>query len=229
MSPPRRLAIGLVLLTSGYAAQAGLEALTVTERPALRRPLDSIPGRLGTWVGRDEPMDPEVLEKTQATDYLNRIYEDTSHPGRRVGLWINYSEHGLNLRHSPEVCLPSGGWTKVESLCRVVGVDDDSRAPGRASKSISLLAYSKGELVQGIGFWYYIFGEGRVENYVRGLPITSRSSHGRTTRGSGLTVEVFCPADEAGPDAEALRRFAGALLEALGPILPEPRAEYYIP
>ena len=38
--------------------------------------------------------------------------------------------------------------------------------------------------------------------------MSSRSSHGRTTRGSSLTVEVFCPG-MADPEAEALRDFAG--------------------
>ena len=61
---------------------------------------------------------------------------------------------------------------------------------------ITRLGYCQGELVQGVGFWYYIFGEGELEHFVRRLPITSRSSHGRTTRGSGMTVEVFCPGDE---------------------------------
>jgi hypothetical protein len=38
------------------------------------------------------------------------------------------------------------------------------------------LGYSKDELVQQIGFWYYIFGEGRLEHFVRTLPITSRAA-----------------------------------------------------
>ncbi len=141
-----------------------------------------------------------------------------------LSLWINYSKHGLNLRHSPEVCLPSGGWTKVESQCRIVEVD----RPGDNPLVLTRLGYSQGELVQGIGFWYYIFGEGSVERYVRQLPITSRSSHGRTTRGSGLTVEVFCPG-EFDPDGEALQDFAKSLLSALEPILPDNRAEYFVP
>src|SRR5207253_5945600 len=121
-------------------------------------------------------------------------------------------------------CLPSGGWTKVESQCRVVEV------PGADGKDLPVmrLGYAQGELVQIVGFWYYIFGEGKLEQYVRGLPITSRSSHGRTTRGSGMTVEVFCPGD-GNPDGEALRDFARTLLEALEPLLPENRAEYFIP
>jgi hypothetical protein len=88
--------------------------------------------------------------------------------------------------------------------------------------------YSQGELVQVIGFWYYIFGEGRLEHFVRGLPITSRSSHGRTTRGSSMTVEVFCDRD-SDPDGEALKGFARTLLPAIDRLLPAHRAEYYIP
>ena len=96
------------------------------------------------------------------------------------------------------------------------------------SISITRLGYGRGELVEHVGFWYYIFGEGKLENYVRRLPITSRSSHGRTTRGSSMTVEVFYPGDHD-PEGDALRDFARELLEALEPILPLERADYHIP
>ena len=108
----------------------------------------------------------------------------------------------MNLRHSPEVCLPSGGWD--EGRVAVPRCSTSPR-PTAGAVPVTRLGYAQGELVQGVGFWYYIFGEGRLERYVRGLPITSRSSHGRTTRGSGLTVEVFCPG-EVDPDGEALAR-----------------------
>ncbi len=220
----RRSAVALALLAVGLTAHAGLEKANETERPRLKADLDAIPLRLGDWVGRDEAMDPDILERTQTTDYINRVYEDTRHPGLALKLWINYSETGLNLRHSPEICLPSGGWTKVEARTRRMDLD----RPGGAARPIMKLAYSQGDMVQDVGFWYYIFGEGRVERYVRSLPITSRSSHGRTTRGSGLTVEVFGRGD-SDPDGEALREFASALLDHLEPILPDHQAAYYIP
>ena len=72
---------------------------------------------------------------------------------------------------------------------------------------VSRLGYSQGELVEHVGFWYYIFGEGKLENYVRSLPITSQSSHGRATRGSSMTIEVFYPGDRD-PDGDAFREFA---------------------
>jgi Protein of unknown function (DUF3485) len=224
MSPLSRAVLGLAILTVGVAAQAALEAVNQTPRPPLKRPLSTLPLVLGDWDGRDVPVDPEIVERAQTDDYLNRVYEDRRHPGRRLVLWVNYSRNGLNLRHSPTICLPSGGWTPLEAHTKVLRIPRRGAAP----LAMTRLGYSKDELVQQIGFWYYIFGEGRLEHFVRSLPITSRSSHGRTTRGSGLTVEVFGPGD-ADPDGAAIPAFAAAVLEALEPILPAERAEYYIP
>lgn len=224
MSSKQRLVTIAVVLSIAFVAQAGLEAMTTIDRPLLKSKLESLPLQIGDWVGHDAPVDPSILKEAQADDYLSRIYEDSRNPGRRLTLWINYSTKGLNLRHSPEICLPSGGWSKVESQCKVIEI------PGSAGKPFPLtrLGYSQGELVQSVGFWYYIFGEGKLEQYVRGLPIASRSSHGRTTRGSGLTVEVFC-LGSVDPEGEALKDFATALLPLLEPVLPEPKASYHVP
>ncbi|QDV33818.1 EpsI family protein [Tautonia plasticadhaerens] len=220
----RRAAIGLAILGGGLAAEAAVDRATRTERPPLGGSLAGVPMVLGDWVGKDEPVDPEIARESQATEYLNRAYSLKGRPGAQLWLWINYSDRGLNLRHSPEICLPSGGWQKAEALTKVVEVD----RPGGEAQRVSLLGYEKGDMVQRIGFWYYIFGEGRVERFVRGLPISSRSSHGRTTRGSGLTAEVFYPGDAGLGDAE-LRDFIGRLLDAIEPVLPEDRAVYHVP
>jgi Protein of unknown function (DUF3485) len=224
MSQFYRTTLCFGILTSGLAAQGGLERLNRTERPLLRMTLASIPMVLGDWAGRDERVDPDIIFRAQTSEYLNRIYESRMHPGLSLRLWINYSIEGSNLRHTPEICLPSGGWTKIESQSRemVIPLKDGK------STTVTHLGYSQGELVEHVGFWYYIFGEGTLENYVRLLPITSRSSHGRTTRGSSMTVEVFYTGDND-PEGDALRDFAGELLKALEPILPRERAEYHVP
>ena len=166
----------------------------------------------------------DIVERAQTTEYLNRVYKSRTQPGLRLTVWLNYSEKGTNLRHTPEICLPSGGWTKIESQTKVLSV----QAPNGKELLITRLGYGQGELVEQVGFWYYIFGEGKLENLVRQLPITSRSSHGRTTRGSSMTVEIFAPG-EYDPDGDALRDFAHSLLVELEPILPLDRAEYHIP
>lgn len=212
------------ILMIGLAAQGEFKRLNQTERPSLRRDLESIPLELGDWVGQKEDVAPDIVERAQTTAYLNRVYESRTQPGLRLTLWINYSEKGTNLRHTPEICLPSGGWTKIESQTKVLNV----LAPNDKVVRITRLGYGRGELVEQVGFWYYIFGEGKLENFVRQLPITSRSSHGQTTRGSSMTVEIFYPG-ERDPDGDALREFAQALLIALEPVLPHDRAEYYVP
>ncbi|WP_165225202.1 EpsI family protein [Aquisphaera insulae] len=224
MTRVHRGILGAALLLSGLAAQAGLEGINRTERPDLRGHLSGLPLELGDWVGRDEAVPADIVERAQTTEYLNRVYESRTRPGMRLTLWINFSIKGTNLRHTPEICLPSGGWTKIESQTRVFEVP----TPGGKELRLTRLGYSQGELVKQVGFWYYIFGEGKLENYVRQLPITSRSSHGQTTQGSSMTVEIFHAGDQDG-DGEALKGFAGALIAALEPVLPEPRAEYYIP
>jgi EpsI family protein len=224
MSRFQRTLICGTILSTGLVAQGALERFNQTDRPLLRLGLASIPLELGDWVGKDEPVDPDIVERAQTTQYLNRTYENQKQPGLRLRLWINYSQLGTNLRHTPEICLPSGGWSKIESLTRVMEIPSD---PGR-SIQITRLGYGRGELVEHVGFWYYIFGEGKLENYVRRLPITSRSSHGRTTRGSSMTVEVFYPGDNDS-EGEGLREFAQELAKALEPILPLKRAAYHVP
>lgn len=219
-----RALVCLGLLTAGVAAQAALEALSAIERPPLRVALATLPMELDGWYGKSEVIDPDILQRSQATECLSRTYLNPKFPGVALTLWVNYSLHGTNMRHSPEICLPSHGNTKVESLTKVMAIP----SPGGKEVRVSRLGYGEGELVQGVGFWYYIFGEGKIERWVRSLPVTSRSSHGRTTRGSGLTVEVFWRS-EADPESLAFRDFAAALLAGLDPIMPNDRAEYHVP
>lgn len=224
MTMMKRCGVCAAMLTLCLAARAGLERFDATERPPLRRPLASLPMELPGWVGRDVPVEPSIVERAQTTDYLNREYESLRRPGLKFTLWVNYSEFGNNLRHTPDICLPSSGWEKVESLSRELEFPSGDAHP----LTITRLGYAQADLVKHVGFWYYIFGEGKLENFVRRLPVTSRSSHGRTTRGSSMTIEVFYPGD-ADPDAVALGEFARELLAALEPILPADRAGYHVP
>ena len=84
-----------------------------------------------TGSGRTSRSPPTIVERAQTTEYLNRVYENRKQPGLRLTLWINYSVEGTNLRHTPEICLPSGGWNKIESQTRVLAVP----CPGRQGRA----------------------------------------------------------------------------------------------
>ncbi len=224
MTVKRRIIVGVAIVGIGLMAQAGLEAACGINRTPLLQPLASLPKTMGDWVGNEDPVTEQLVLQAQATEYLSRVYECRRYPGLQVRIWLNYSIRGDNLRHSPKICLPSGGWTEDEARNRVLEVE----TPGGSPITLSRLGYRKGDLVSDIGFWYYIFGEGKLQNYIRRLPITSQSSYGRATRGSSLTIEIFYAGDRD-PDGEGLRDFAGQLIRNLDPILPEGRATYYLP
>jgi hypothetical protein len=219
-----RVSLCLSLLCVGVAAQAALESLSKIERPSLRKPLASLPMVLGEWVGKEVEVDKKIEEESQATEFISRTYVNPKYPGMPLSVWINFSIKGDNMRHSPAICLPMNGSVLEESQTRVLAIS----APSARITSVSRLAYRKDEVVTKVGFWYYIFGEGGMERWVRGLPITSRSSHGRTTRGSGLTVEVFWTSNDD-PDCRIFEEFASALVRELDPIMPADRAGYHIP
>jgi EpsI family protein len=224
MTRIQRIVICGTIVTSSLAAQAALEGVTQATRPPLRQPLSSLPMEIGDWVGVDQPVTEDLIRKAQSTEYLSRVYESRKWPGVSLRLWVNYSIMGNNLRHTPGVCLPGAGWTKVESQTRVFEFASGDGLP----VNVSRLGFSQADMVEHVGFWYYIFGEGKLENYVRNLPITSQTSHGRATRGSSMTIEVFYPG-ESDPDGVAFREFARDFLLEMEPILPLPRASYHLP
>lgn len=219
-----RAIIGLGILVCGLTAQAALERATATERPVLEEVAEDAthdPWRLdrpGCGDGRGDPpadagrrFPQSGIQESPASRMLVEIVDQ---------LFLDGAQPASFARSL--LAVGGLGEERVQSVVKQVA------RPGGNPTRIMCLGYSQGDMVQGVGFWYYIFGEGSVERYVRQLPITSRSSHGRTTRGSGLTVEVFGLVS-TDPDGEALVEFASALLDELEPLLPLDRAPYFLP
>ena len=120
-------AAALAALDPGRAALArpgGAEAAT-RDRPARTAggPWTIPPCGLGNWVGArraDRPGDPRGVAGRRPPE--PRLRGHRGPRGGPSGSGSTTRSTGLNLRHSPEVCLPSGGWTKVESQCQVMPI-----------------------------------------------------------------------------------------------------------
>ena len=102
-----------LLLSTGLL----LEARSRRENIAAHVPLSKFPFDLGSWSGKDVPIDKETLDILGPGEFLLRLYENTSTPEPTVDLFIAYfpSQRTGDTIHSPKHCLPGAGWQAVES------------------------------------------------------------------------------------------------------------------
>lgn len=119
---PRSLYAGpaaaILLLLSGGVAFRGLsDYLTrpIDSVPLPAGALDRIPLEIGGWVGKDVPLDEQVIQATDTDALINRQYAARDGSGS-VGLYVAYGIRGRDLApHRPEVCYPGSGWTPIRT------------------------------------------------------------------------------------------------------------------
>lgn len=107
--PSAALAAAAVLtlgVSMAWAVRGPGEAM-----PIDRQPFSLFPRQFGEWSGSASSLDPEIAQVLAATDYVNIAYVA---PGERdyVHFFSAFYENQTNGSgiHSPEVCLPVGGW-----------------------------------------------------------------------------------------------------------------------
>ena len=93
------------------SATLGASMLADRRHPTpLARPLETIPTKIAGWtLAAETPLQEDVLAQLKPTSYLSRIYLKGS---SRLELLIVYyaDQRAGESMHSPEHCLPGGGW-----------------------------------------------------------------------------------------------------------------------
>lgn len=98
--------LATALVSGLWLAQGEQEAADID-----RRPFALFPRQLGEWSGTTTRLDKNVERTLGADDYLNANYI-SSGTGRLVNVFVAYYDNQTDGDgiHSPEVCLPVGGW-----------------------------------------------------------------------------------------------------------------------
>ena len=107
----------LLFLSAGVAFRGLSDYLTrpVDSVPLPAGALDRIPLEIGGWVGKDVPLDEQVIQATDTDALINRRYAARDGSGS-VGLYVAYGIRGRDLApHRPEVCYPGSGWTPIRA------------------------------------------------------------------------------------------------------------------
>jgi exosortase D (VPLPA-CTERM-specific) len=125
-TPFASLLAGSILLL-GTSLVTSLPART--EVIPLRQPLALFPMDFKGWRGISQTLDPDSLETLGPTDYLLADYTSEAGAGVPLNFYIAYysSQRVGKLPHSPQLCLPGGGWSIIsQSIVNIPLTDGGS-------------------------------------------------------------------------------------------------------
>ncbi len=207
-------AVMTLAVSVAWLAQGGIDS-----KPMERRPFLVYPMQVGEWSGSTTQLEPEVEEVLGADDYLQANYI-SSETGKLINFfsaYYNKQTEGSGI-HSPEVCLPVGGW-EIFSLEQY---EVDMSAVGYGEFKVNRAIIEKGLSQQLVYYWFEQRGKRFTNDFkAKGMVIYDSLTMGRS---DGALVRYVTPlsADETEADADArLQAFMALSLKRLPEFVPE--------
>lgn len=194
-------------------ATAGLHALSHGTPVPLSTPLHTFPLELGSWRGRDLPLDAEILKVAAVDDYLNRVYQAPDN--RPIGLYIGYykSQQTGDAIHSPKNCLPGSGWQPVSAGHLNITL------PNGTPASVNLYVIEKGLDRQLVLYWYQSHGRIIASEYWAKVYMVRDAI--RIKRTDSALVRIVTPFKQDGEQAqERATAFAQQIMAPLENFIP---------
>jgi len=200
------------LLTAGVSAAwhlAPARQVAAVERD----PFALYPATLEGWSAYTIPLEPDVEAVLKADDYLNAVFQAPD--GRStVSLFVGYylKQTGGQGIHSPEVCLPTGGWEIFSIGERSV----DMSAAGYGRFDAVRAVIQNGTTRQIVYYWFEGRGERIANDFAaKGDVLWDSLLTGRT---DGALVRFITPVLPGETEAEAEARLLGFMPLALKPL-----------
>ena len=208
----RRLIVYLALLAAAGLWAQGLRA----RRDLVAHAADftRVPARIGRMLGTDESFDSRTMQELRADRVLGRLYQDAA-SGASLELFIAYfgsQETGSQI-HSPQNCLPGGGW-------HILARSRWTIPTGAGPRGINEFVISKGEGRQLVHYWF-LTRSGVISNEFRlKWDLVCNSLLGRPT--DAAFIRLVRPVGPDGLDAARsdLRAFSGSILPILDDAIP---------
>ena len=205
---------GALVMFAGAAV-----AVQVLDRREEIRPeraqLASFPLALGEWRAREAPLGEDVEKALGLDDYLLADYQ---HPTTgSVNFYVAYygSQRKGVSPHSPQVCIPGGGWT-ISSLGRL-----PVTLPGAGELEVNRVVIDRGTQRQVVYYWFdqrgrQIANEYSVKRYLLQDALLRNRTDGALIR---LTTAVL-PGESPGAADRRLEQFMQLSVHKLAPYVP---------
>jgi exosortase D (VPLPA-CTERM-specific) len=206
----RTVTLSAVIVTAAFSLA------TVVFQPPAPAPLDRdsftlFPRNIGTWSGVRTELEPEIERVLGADDYVNATYLRSGeiHPVNLFSAFYERQTEGSGI-HSPEVCLPAGGWEIFSLDPHMVHFPET----GFGSFEVNRAIIQNGTHQQVVYYWFEQRGQRFTNDFVAKLAVVWDSfRHGRT---DGALVRFVSPIGpgETPEDADA------RILDVMGEVLP---------
>jgi exosortase D (VPLPA-CTERM-specific) len=214
---PSRGLVAATALTGAITAAFLLVPAPVPE-PVSRDSFALFPRQIGTWSGTTATLDPEVAAVLKASDSIDITYvtPDEALPVNFFSAFYTRQTEGTGI-HSPEVCLPVGGWEIFSLDPHTVTV------PGTVYGTFTLnrAVIQKGLSKQLVFYWFEQRGTRMTNDFAVKLSVLRDGlTRGRS---DGALVRYVTPIGEDETEADAEARILRLMADTL------PRLPAFIP
>lgn len=184
-----------------------------------RVPFVQFPRSIDGWNGRFDALDPATEAVLGASDYVNATYVSAGEASyvNFFSAWYVKQTEGSGI-HSPEVCLPVGGWEVYSLSPSGVSFPDTVYGTFQVNRAV----IQKGTSQQLVYYWFEQRGQRMTNDYAAKISVIWDSlTRGRS---DGALVRFVTPVNpgEAEADADArMQRFMAKVLPQLPRFIPE--------
>lgn len=181
-----------------------------------RLPLVNFPNVLGPWKATPSSLDKEVIKALQLDDYMIADYAHDN--GGMVNFYIAYyaSQRKGVSPHSPQVCMPGGGWV-ISSLDRLI-----LPVPGKPDFYVNRTVINKGNVKQVVYYWFEQRGRHIANEYLMKWYLLLDSVQRNRSDGALVRVTSLIRTGESVEDADArIQAFINVSSPQLNQYIPE--------
>lgn len=209
------IAASIVALFAGLAWQ-----LTPSPAPASidRLPLGIFPMHVENWQGRATILDQNIERVLGADEYLLADYRNEDSDVNLLMTFYKSQTEGSGI-HSPEICLPGGGWevSKWEQKTISVGAGDNMKTM-KVNRAVIQLGLQR----QLVYFWFEQRGRQITNDFeAKFVSMWDTFSQGRSDGGLVRVVTPIAPGEDVEFADDRLQSFLNNVVPMLPAYFPE--------
>lgn len=213
----QRAMSGALVITA--LATAGVLASRPQADPPIRDRFALFPAQLDDWSGTPFELEPAIENVLGASDYYNSVYvpEDGGAVIEFFAAWYASQTEGQGI-HSPEVCLPSGGW-EIYSLEKYdVSLPDTVYGNFTVNRAIIEKQFEQ----QLVYYWFEQRGERMTNDFAAKISVLRDGITRGRTDGALVRFVTQIGRNEIPADADRrLQSFMAHALDELPRFVPE--------